>query len=229
MKPAPALLGCALLAACASQDPVTSSPSVNHPVAPGATSKPVREPAAREVRPVRRSAELRARALPGNLPSYELIGEREFSERELAMLPTRDVVWRTYRDDLGGFVSLIALHHDPIWDGIPPPRSALEGAGMTVTEEGSIWLRPGQEVGRILARSRTSGSEYLSLFVYGAVGTDTFLHHELGALPPDATRGFLLRVETFVEDGLVELAEARCRDFLSLMLPEAIAVLEGER
>ena len=47
------------------------------------------------------------------------------------------------------------------------------------------------------------------------------LHHAPAALLRRSTRGFLLRVETWVEDGEMAAAEARCADFLAKILAAA--------
>ena len=96
---------------------------------------------------------------------------------------------------------------------------------MNIMDEGEVSLSTGAMVGRIVAKNRSSGDDYLSLFVYGAPGflgavyTSFFLHHAPRALVRSSTAGFLLRVESFVGASGAAAAEARCADFVAKVLP----------
>lgn len=183
-----------------------------------------------------RPSEGRAEALPTTLEGYRLHRDKRLTPRQLELLGTSDVVWQTYVNERGKYVYFVAVFHEENWKSVHPPRICLEGSDMTITAEGSLPLRPGRpgvDAGRILAHSRSNDSDYLSLYIYGAEDMrasqylDFFLYHAPRALVRRATSGFLLRVETFVDDEGVEVAERRCRDFLVKMMPEAMKVLEA--
>ena len=172
--------------------------------------------------------------LPTELEGYTLVVDKELTPRQLELLGTTDVVWQTYRNDAGRYIYLVAVFHEENWKSVHPPRICIEGSNMDITEEGTAVLPGGRgiEVGRILAHSRSNDSDYLSFYVYGAEDMvesqyfDFFWHHAPRAVFRQATSGFLLRVETFVDDDGIERAERRCGDFLAKILPRASEILE---
>jgi EpsI family protein len=177
----------------------------------------------------------RAKALPPSVPGYPEMEEHEMTQRHFELLGTTDAVWRTYRDPDGGEVYVVALFHEENWKSVHPPRLCIEGSDMAIHEEKDVEVTlNGVEasVGSIVAHSRSADRDYVSLYVYGAEGLLTgsysgfFAHHAPLALFRRPTRGFLLRVETFVGEGGVEMARARCLDFLGKILPAAQALLE---
>jgi hypothetical protein len=137
-------------------------------------------------------------------------------------------------------VFLVAVFHEENWKSVHPPRICIEGSDMAIREEGQVALT-GETgtAGRILAYSRTTKLDYLSLYVYGAPGlrtatyfswspwlTSFFWYHAPRALLRRGTPGFLVRVETFAEgEGGMAAAEQRCRDFLTKILPAAEALV----
>ena len=170
-----------------------------------------------------------ARQVPAALPGYSLWKEIELTPRQTELLGTQDAVWRTYRDQHGNYIFLVAVFCEDNWKSVHPPQICLKGSNMTIREDGAASYpadRGSVPVGRILAHSRSRDLDYLSLYVYGAPGfvsSDyySFLwHHAPSAMLRRPTRGFLLRVETFITDG-VPAAEERCRDFLLELLPVA--------
>jgi EpsI family protein len=175
----------------------------------------------------------RAGALPEALPSYQLVERHEMTPRQYELLGTNDAAWRTYRDAAGHEVYLVALYHEENWKSVHPPRICLEGSDMSIVEEGEVELPGGAgTAGRIVAHSRSGQRDYISVYVYGAPDllTGSYLsfvwHHAPRAVLRRPTRGFLLRVESFVESDGTAAAVARCVDFLTELVPSARALLE---
>jgi len=178
----------------------------------------------------------RAAALPAALPGYADMEQHEMTARHFELLGTSDAVWRTYRGSDGHEIYVVALFHEENWKSVHPPRICIEGSDMAILDEGEVTVDlAGVETtaGRILAHSRSSDRDYLSLFVYGAPDLLTggylrfFWHHAPKAVLRSSTRGFLLRVETFVGEDGVAAAEARCLDFLTKIVPPAQALLDS--
>lgn len=172
-------------------------------------------------RPAPRSAE-RAARVTRQVGAFVQTAEHPLTARQTDLLGTQDAAWRTYEQKGGVPVFLVAVFHEENWKSVHPPRICLEGSNMTIVEDEAEG-----EVGRILAKSRDTGREYVSLYVYGSADLTTasylrfFLHHAPGALLRRSTSGFLLRVETWVEKGDRASADARCREFLGALLPVA--------
>ena len=170
-----------------------------------------------------------AATLPTELPGYTLWKDIKLTERQTELLGTGDAAWRTYKTDDGNYVFMVAVFHEENWKSVHPPRICLEGSNMDIREDDSFEF-PGIEggsAGRIVAYSRSKKRDYVSLYLYGAEGLmtpsylDFFWHHAPKALLRRSTSGFLLRVETFLGRGGMPVAEARCKDFMTKMLPIA--------
>ena len=178
----------------------------------------------------------RAERLPKALDGYAMAAQHPMTARHFELLGTNDAVWRTYRDERKTEIYVVALFHQENWKSVHPPRICLEGSDMSILDEGELPLGPGPNeatVGRILTKSRSSGQDYVSLFVYGAPGfltsgyTEFFLHHAPRAILRQSTGGFLLRVESFVGPEGVRGAETLCLDFVRKILPSAQALVDS--
>ena len=175
-----------------------------------------------------------AEMVPAQLAGHRMAAQHQMTDREFELLGTTDAVWRTYVDDGKNEIYLVALFHQENWKSVHPPRICLEGSDMTIVEEGELEISaaPSRSVGRILARSRGNGADYLSLYVYGAGGfltpsyTEFFLHHAPSAVLRRSTGGFLVRVESFVGTGGVAEAEERCAAFMRQLIPACGELLE---
>ncbi len=176
----------------------------------------------------------RAESLPVAAGAFRL-GERyELGERYRQLLGTDDAAWRSYLGPDQVPVYVVAVFHDANWKSVHPPAICLEGSNMDLLQHGTAetTIAGGyQEVGRILARERGSGREYLSLYAYAARGLCTghyaafVLHHAPRALLRASNAGFLLRVETWIENGDLAAAEARCRGLLGELVPRGLELL----
>ncbi|HEX5052536.1 MAG TPA: EpsI family protein [Planctomycetota bacterium] len=185
----------------------------------------------------------RAERLPDQIAGYTLVPRTADEEaRFLAKLPnwretlgTADFVYRRYRDERGARINLVALFHDSNWKSVHPPRICIEGSNMSIEADEVVpaaGLGDGVTASRILARSRTDGWRYLTLSLFGtrdwATGDYSAFtwHHLPRALLRRNESGFLLRVETPVQDGEpLAAAEARCAAFLRDIVPAARELL----
>ena len=176
----------------------------------------------------------RAKALPEQLPPFAQSQRFEVTSRMQQLLGTDDATWRSYDDETGRRLFVVAVFHGSNWKSVHPPHICLLGSDMDIVQEGGTDLatRAGDRAGQILLKSRRGGRPYVSLFAYGARDLSTgsylnfFLHHAPRALFRASNDGFLLRVETYADGpGGFDAAEARCRELLEKLLVEARKLL----
>jgi exosortase len=185
----------------------------------------------------------RAQHLPEEFAGWTRIErtEREQAEfqkalpRWIELLGTPDFTWQRYRDAQGFRIHLVALFHDTNWKSVHAPRICIEGSNMDIELDDLVpapELGTGVTVSRIVARSREDGWRYLTLSVFGtrdwASGSyaEFSWHHMPLALLRRNESGFLLRTETPMPKGeAVEVAQRRCVEFLSALLPKARELL----
>lgn len=185
----------------------------------------------------------RAVKLPDTLAGYRLVPRNAADEaafqanlpRYCELLGTDDFVWQSYFDAAGARINLVALFHDDNWKSVHPPRICIEGSNMDIHSdavEPAAWLDPQGSVSRIVAQSRDDHLHYVTLTLYGTKDwssgsyTDFTWHHLPLALLRRNDSGFMLRVETPIGAGETPaLAEARCRTFLTALLPAARTLL----
>jgi len=174
-------------------------------------------------RPVAESSG-RAAALPQRLLDFVQQQNYALPDHTFDLLGTRDATWRSYTDGSGASVYVVAVFHASNWKSLHPPHICLEGSDMTITDDVTLRLPDGGSVGRLLLRSNRDQRPYLSLYAYVAADLCTgsypqfFWHHLPKALLRVGDAGFLLRVETFADDGAAA-AEARCARLLMALLP----------
>lgn len=176
----------------------------------------------------------RARALPAALSVFRQRSLFEVTPRMHQLLGTDDAAWRTYEDEKGNALYVVAVFHGSNWKSVHPPHICLLGSDMDIVQEGGTDLasRAGDRAGQILLRTRKAGRPYVSLFAYGAKDLCTgsylnfFLHHAPRALFRSSNDGFLLRVESYADGpGGFDAAEARCRALLENLVVEARKLL----
>lgn len=181
----------------------------------------------------------RAERLPAEVAGYRLVPRTAAQEAELVrnlprwreLLGTDDFVWRRYDDASGRSLWVVALFHDSNWKSVHPPRICIEGSNMDILRDDEApfdELAPGCTAGRIVARSRSDGMEYVTMSLYGAADWaaggygDFVLHHLPRALVRAPMSGFLLRVESAVLPGeQLDAAEARARGLLRALAVKA--------
>ncbi len=185
----------------------------------------------------------RAEQLPAAIAGYVLVPrgaaeEQRFQQnlpRFCELLGTDDFVWRSYRDEGGVFVHLVALFHDSNWKSVHPPRICIEGSNMDIETDDVVaapFLGEHATVSRIVARSRGNGRRFVTLSVFGTGDWSSGSYSEFTwfhlprALLRQNQSGFLLRVESVVGKGDdTAAAERRCQQFLRELLPAARRVL----
>jgi hypothetical protein len=181
----------------------------------------------------------RAERLPAEVAGYRLVPRTAAQEAELVrnlprwreLLGTDDFVWRRYDDASGRSLWVVALFHDSNWKSVHPPRICIEGSNMDILRDDEApfdELAPGCTAGRIVARSRSDGMEYVTMSLYGAADWaaggygDFVLHHLPRALVRAPMSGFRLRVESAVLPGeQLDAAEARARGLLRALAVKA--------
>ena len=184
----------------------------------------------------------RGARLPARLGAWELVPRSAAQEQDFQralprwreLLGTGDFVWRSYRG-ASTQVHLVALFHDSNWKSVHPPRICIEGSNMDIETDDlqpAPWLGEQATVGRIVARHRIDGRRFVTLSLFGtadwtAGDYQAFTWHHLPrALLRASMSGFLLRAETRIEAGeTVEVASARCSQFLQVLVPEAQGLL----
>jgi hypothetical protein len=185
------------------------------------------------------AARTRAEALPAAVAGYTVV-ERSAAEearfqanlpRWRELLGTGDFVWRRYRAADGALVNLVALFHDTNWKSVHPPRICIEGSDMDIEVDDLVpapWLAADVAASRIVARARQDGWRYVTLSMFGTADWlsgdywDFTWHHLPRALLRANMSGFLLRVESPIQRGEdAAAAEARCRAFLTALVPMA--------
>ena len=176
----------------------------------------------------------RAKALPAQLAPFTQSQWFDVTPRMHQLLGTDDATWRSYDDETGRRLFVVAVFHGSNWKSVHPPHICLLGSDMDIVQEGGTDLATaeGDRAGQILLRSRKGGRPYVSLYAYGAKDLSTgsylkfFLHHAPRALFRSSNDGFLLRVETYADGpGGFDAAEARCRALLEKLLVEARKLL----
>ena len=173
----------------------------------------------------------RARDFQPQVPGFELVEHRTITPQYVRLLGTNDVTWRIYKDASGAQVFVTCVFHDSNWKSLHPPHICLRGSNMEILKDSVQSLRLGNrelQVGRVLASKRKTNRRYLGFYAFVGRGFVThsylgfFLEHAPRALFRSATPGFLIRVETDVDDLGEQAAEARCLRFL------AAAIIAGE-
>lgn len=179
----------------------------------------------------------RATRLPGVAGRFSLAEEFEITPSMRGLLGTDDATWRRYDADDEPPVFVVGVFHSTNWKSLHPPHTCLLGSNMDIVVDdlGRATTPSGREFdyGRLLLRSMDRrGARYLSLFVYVAppdlvtgVYARFVLHHAPRAILRQDVAGCLLRVETWVGEGGVEAAEARCREVLVALVPAAEELL----
>lgn len=176
----------------------------------------------------------RAALLPADLSSFRQRSLWDVTPRMHQLLGTDDATWRTYADEQGNSLYVVAVFHGSNWKSVHPPHICLLGSDMEIVQEGGTDLvsRAGDRAGQILLRTRKEGRPYVSLYAYGAQDLCTgsylnfFLHHAPRALFRASNDGFLLRVESYADGkGGFDAAEARCRSLLENLVVEARRLL----
>lgn len=185
----------------------------------------------------------RAQLLPDTIASYRLEPRTEKQQQDFEkalprwreLLGTNDFVWRRYRGPDKHRINLVALYHDTNWKSVHPPRICIEGSNMRIVQDDLVpagWLEAEAVASRIVAKRRSNGWRYVTLSMFGteswASGDywDFTMHHLPRALLRQNESGFLLRVESPIYAGEdVGDAEARCREFLQQLIPEARKLL----
>lgn len=176
----------------------------------------------------------RAALLPAEIFSFHQRSLWDVTPRMHQLLGTDDATWRTYADEQGNSLFVVAVFHGSNWKSVHPPHICLLGSDMEIVQEGGTDLesRAGDRAGQILLRTRKEGRPYVSLYSYGAQDLCTgsylsfFLHHAPRALFRASNDGFLLRVESYADGkGGFDAAEARCRSLLENLVVEARRLL----
>ncbi len=164
--------------------------------------------------------------IPARLGVFERVEDYPLSERWYALLGTRDVCWRRYRDRRSGReLVLTVVFHGNNWKSVHPPQTCLEASGFDLEKEELRRLdNEGREVRFVEARKE--GESYLVAYLYGGRDFETgsylrfFLHNSPKALFRLPVRGFLLRADLPVVPGLQRSeAEQLLADFLRTALP----------
>lgn len=178
----------------------------------------------------------RAQGLPQRLGGFVLVEDRDVTARHAELLGTDDAVWRVYRElETDAYVFLVAVFHQENWKSVHPPHICLEGTDMAIQRDDTFEVEfasgARQRVGRIVAHHRPLQTDYLSLYLYGAGDLTTpsyaefVMHHAPAALLRRPIRGFLLRVETYVDAERPAAAQGVAERFLGALLPAAEAAL----
>ncbi len=165
----------------------------------------------------------RAQEFRPQVPGFELVEHKTITPRYVQLLGTNDVTWRVYRDTSKKTVYVTCVFHESNWKSLHPPHICLRGGNMDILEDSVQTIRVGDRelrVGRILASNRKSNRPYLGFYAFVGRGFVThsylgfFLEHAPRALFRSATPGFLIRVETDVDEAGEPAAEERCLRFL---------------
>jgi len=172
----------------------------------------------------------RAAQVPTQLGPFSLQLEREITPNIERLLGTRDVAWREYVDAGGHLIYLTVVFHDSNWKSLHPPHICIRGSGfnISVDENHQVDLGGGRQatIGRLLATLQDNPvRDYISYYAF--VGGDFitpsyagfYLENAIPALFRQATPGFLMRIEAFVDEDGLQAAEARCLDMFRRFLP----------
>ena len=181
----------------------------------------------------------RAAGLPATVAGFTLVEDRPMTPRQMELLGTGDAAWRVYREEATGqHVFVVAVFHQENWKSVHPPHICLEGSDMAIVRDDVVELAlddgARRKVGRIEAHHRPQGADYSSLYLYGAGGLVTpsysefFLHHAPAAILRRPIRGFLLRVETYLDPARPGAAQASAARCMAALLPAAQAALAEE-
>jgi hypothetical protein len=170
----------------------------------------------------------RAARLPERVGGFESVEQYPLTGSVIAMLGTPDAIWRRYRGALGE-VFVVAVFHDENWKSVHAPDTCLRGSNMEIVAARTLPAPDagdGAGIGYLRMRAVDRGRDYLSLFAFLAAPDfltgdywSFFWHHAPSAVLRRSVPGCLLRVETWVEDGDLAAAEARCRAALEALLP----------
>ncbi len=164
--------------------------------------------------------------VPRRIGPYEVQVEYPLSERWYGLLGTRDVCWRAYRRPGGLPVVLTVVFHGRNWKAVHPPETCLQASGYEVLSVETRSLGQGRPDVAFL-RAVHGRRRLLGTYLYGGRGFETpsyttfFLANAPRALLRLETRGYLLRAEVLVGEGVEEgRATAELRTFLLAVLPE---------
>ncbi len=179
-----------------------------------------------------------AARLPVEIAGYVRTTEREITPRQFELLGTNDAVWREYRAPDGERVFLVVVFHRSNWKSVHPPHICLQGSNMDIEKDGFHGVEiEGEEslLGRIETLEHGEGGpwNFLSYYAFCAPGmltgsySDFVWHHAPRAILRSNDPGFLIRVESYVNEqsGGMAGAEKRCQAFLAAMIPAARKML----
>jgi exosortase len=176
-----------------------------------------------------------ASRMPDRLGVFQKVQDYPLSERWYALLGTRDVCWRRYRDLRSGMELILTLvFHGNNWKSVHPPQTCLEASGFDLQKEGLRQLdNKGREVSFVEAKKK--GESYLVAYLFGGQDFETgsylsfFLHNSPKALFRQPVRGYLLRADLPVVPEMDrKKAEQLLADFLRTALPIVNSLIKDE-
>ncbi len=173
--------------------------------------------------------------MPDRLGVFDKLQDYPLSERWYALLGTRDVCWRRYKDRRSGAELILTLvFHGNNWKSVHPPQTCLQASGFDLEKEGLRQLdNKGHEVTFVEAKKK--GESYLVAYLFGGRDFETgsylsfFLHNSPKALFRQSVRGYLLRADLPVVPGMNrQKAEQLLADFLRTALPIVNKLIKEE-
>ena len=176
----------------------------------------------------------RAARLPERLGRFAIEVDRPITAELAETFGTGDAVWRRH-SAADGFVDVVVVYHDANWKSVHAPDTCLRGSNMTLVEDGPFETTidgAARSVGRLRLESFEFAEDYLSLYAYVAPPdfvsgsyADFVWHHAPRALLRASLSGCLVRAETWIDDGDIAAAEARCAEVLVAAVEHARGLL----
>jgi EpsI family protein len=162
-----------------------------------------------------------------------------FSELEMAILETRDYLYRTYTDGRGSPVDLCIVFSEDNRKGTHPPDVCLEAGGATISErlEREVTIDGQPLKVRELITTRVGSADQQTYFAYFYKAGDSFTPSFYGqqvqiiwnGLTRQNTAGAMIRYSTPMKKSELVQARARVDELISITVPRLKEKLNAAR
>ncbi len=145
------------------------------------------------------------------------------SEQDYAILETRNLFVREYKNKQGDEVFLYLIYSEDNRKVSHPPEVCLLGSGMTITEKSPIKIVDAINAVKILVEKKNVRELVVYWFKAGKLYTDNYLKQQIkiviDRMLAKRTAGALIRVSTVIKNDDEEEAMRSIREFSEAIVP----------
>jgi EpsI family protein len=145
------------------------------------------------------------------------------TEREYALLETRNLIVRNYINKNGDAIDLYIIYSPSNRKVIHPPEICLQGGGATITNKKHVQITDSIRATQLILEQDASRDLVVYWYKSAELNTDDYLKQQikvvLDRIQGKETSAALIRTATKIEDGKVEPALERIKAFCSAIEP----------